>query len=119
MLQRLIPRFVSRLSAVLAVLGVLGLGAAPAHASLPVPSALLAQVLEGVVNLNTASSAQLQLLPGVGPATAAKIIAYRERRSFKTITQLMRIKGIGRQRFAAIRPHLAVEGETTLHVAAP
>jgi competence protein ComEA len=76
-------------------------------------------VLEGRINLNTATAAELELLPGVGPATAEKIIAYRERYTFRSITHLMRIKGIGRKRFEAMRPYLAVEGETTLHVASP
>jgi len=71
--------------------------------------------VEGTLNLNLATAAQLELLPGVGPATAAKIIAYRERRPFRTIRQLMRIKGIGAKRFEAMRPYLTIEGETTLH----
>jgi competence protein ComEA len=101
---------------------LMGLGAfagRPAHAALPMPTAMLAPVLEGSLNLNTATSEQLQLLPGVGPATAEKIIAYRERYPFRSIVQLKRIKGIGQKRFDAMRPYLAVEGETTLRVASP
>lgn len=105
------------LFATLTGLGVFGGGTA--HAALPVPAAMLASALEGQINLNTATAEQLQLLPGVGPATAAKIIAYRERRPFRAITHLMRIEGIGRKRFEAVRRYLTVEGETTLRVAAP
>jgi competence protein ComEA len=84
----------------------------------PTATLLLAgPTLEGQVNLNTATAAQLDLLPGVGPATAEKILAYRERHPFHRPAQLMRIKGIGKKKFARIRAYLVVEGETTLHVA--
>ena len=84
----------------------------------PTATLLLAgPTLEGQVNLNTATAAELDLLPGVGPATAEKILAYRERHPFQRPGQLMRIKGIGKKKFARIRAYLVVEGETTLHVA--
>jgi competence protein ComEA len=89
-----------------------------ATASSPAATLLLAgPTLEGQLNLNTATAEQLDLLPGVGPATAAKIISHRERHPFERPAQLMRIKGIGKKKFAKIRPYLVVEGETTLHVA--
>lgn len=101
---------------------ITGLGAftgRPAHAAPSVAAFMLAPALEGQINLNTATAAELQLLPGVGPATADKIIAYRERQPFRSITHLMRIKGIGRKRFDAVKPFLTIEGETTLRVASP
>ena len=81
-------------------------------------AAALAPSLDGHININTASGDQLQLLPGVGPATAAKIIEYRTRRPFGHPTHLMRIKGIGPKTFNAIRPYVVVEGETTLRAPA-
>ena len=72
--------------------------------------------LRGQVNLNTATVEQLDLLPGVGPATAAKIVNYRTRRPFRRPSHLMRIKGIGKKTFARLRKYLAVEGDTTLEV---
>src|SRR5438034_996295 len=53
--------------------GSAGTGAPPAHASSRKKSSA-----GSAVNLNTASAAELQDLPGVGPATAAKIIEYRQ-----------------------------------------
>jgi competence protein ComEA len=80
----------------------------------PAP-AKVATVLEGVVNLNTASEAQLTLLPGVGEAVARRIIAFREQHGpFQRPEDLMNVQGIGERTFDKLRPHLAVEGESTL-----
>jgi len=86
----------------------------PAFAAPGTPFALLGAALEGQLNINTATTEQLVLLPGVGPATAAKIIEYRARHPFQKLVHLMRVKGIGRKTFDTIAPHLVVEGETTL-----
>jgi competence protein ComEA len=69
--------------------------------------------LEGVVNLNTASLEELQLLPGVGPAKVRNIVAYRTKHPFRTVEELVRIKGIGRKMVRQLRLHLAVSGPTT------
>lgn len=69
--------------------------------------------MEGVVNLNTASVDVLALLPGIGPAKARSIAAYRLRRPFRTVDELVRIQGIGRRMVREIRPHLAVSGPST------
>lgn len=69
--------------------------------------------LEGVVNLNSASPEELQLLPGVGPAKVIAIVAYRSKHPFRTVDELVRIKGIGRKMVRALRLHLAVAGPTT------
>ncbi len=63
---------------------------------------------EDLVNINTASSAVLQGLPGVGPSRAAAIIAQRERRPFRRIEEIMRVKGIGRATFRELRSRLTV-----------
>lgn len=70
--------------------------------------------LEGRINLNTASEKELELLPGVGPSTARKIVAYRAKHPFKDTLHVMRIKGIGRKTYNEMKPFLALEGETTL-----
>lgn len=71
--------------------------------------------LEGVVNINTASPDELQLLPGVGPAKVRDIVAYRTKHRFRTTEELIRIKGIGRKMFRRLRLHLAVTGPTTAY----
>src|SRR3954452_10265138 len=77
------------------------------------PLAHAAQGVGGVVNLNTAESDVLGLLPGVGPSKAAQILAYRKRHPFRTVDELVRIKGIGRKMVRRLRAHLAVGGPTT------
>ena len=69
------------------------------------------------ININTATAAELDLLPGVGPSIAAKVLAYRESRSFGDITHLLRVKGIGRKTFKKLKPFLTIDGETTLRAA--
>lgn len=50
----------------------------------------------GKVNVNTATQAQLELLPGIGPALAKRIIDYRtEHGVFKSVDDLDKVKGIG------------------------
>jgi competence protein ComEA len=76
-------------------------------------SAASKRQLEGVVNVNTASADELQLLPGIGPAKVRNIVAYRTKHSFRTVEELVRIKGIGRKMFRRLRLHLATSGPTT------
>ncbi len=73
--------------------------------------------LDGVINLNTAPAAVLALLPGVGPSKAEAIVGYRTRRPFRTVDELVRIKGIGRKMVRRLRSHLAVSGPTTASAA--
>jgi competence protein ComEA len=61
------------------------------------------------VNLNTATAADLQALPGVGAATARLIIEHREKNGgFKKIEELMNIKGIGEKSFLKLKPMVVV-----------
>jgi competence protein ComEA len=84
---------------------------------LPAGDAQAAKGVDGVVNLNTAGVEVLALLPGVGPAKAAAILAYRRRRPFRPVDELVRIKGIGRKMVRRLRPHLSIAGPTTAAVA--
>jgi competence ComEA-like helix-hairpin-helix protein len=61
------------------------------------------------VNLNTASSAELQQVPGIGPATAEKILQARKSYGkFKTVNDLEAIRGIGPKRLDKMRKYLTV-----------
>jgi len=57
----------------------------------------------GLVNLNTASAAALESLPGIGPVTAAKIIAAREETPFATLDELVDRKVMNRGQLEGIR----------------
>jgi competence protein ComEA len=76
-------------------------------------AALAAKQVEGVVNLNTATAEELQMLPGIGPAKVRSILAYRSLHAFRTVDELVRIKGIGRKMLKRLRAHLTVTGPTT------
>jgi competence protein ComEA len=58
----------------------------------------------GAVSLNSASAAELTTLPGVGPATAAAIVAHREATGgYGSVEQLLDVKGIGPAKFESLR----------------
>ena len=62
------------------------------------------------ININTALTADLTSLPGIGEVTAERIIEYREKKKgFKKIEDLMNVKGIGEKKFAKIKDFIVVE----------
>jgi len=64
----------------------------------------------GLININTASQAELENLPNVGPATAKAIINYREKNGgFKSITDIMKITGIKQKTFDKIKDFICIE----------
>ena len=69
----------------------------------------------GVVNINTADTDQLSLLPRVGAKVAQRIIDYRnEHGKVAKTSDLMQVKGIGDKSFENLSSYLTVEGKTTL-----
>jgi competence protein ComEA len=106
---RLRPAAVAVAALLLAAASGLLAGAAAAKAS-----------ASGVVNVNTASAEELQLLPGVGAARAEAIIAVRQARGgFKAVDELTDVKGIGPAMLEKMRPHVTLSGRTTARSAKP
>jgi competence protein ComEA len=70
--------------------------------------------LSGVVNVNTATPDELQLLPGVGPSRARAIVEYRTQHgAFEKVEELLGVRGIGEKALEQMRPHVALSGKTT------
>jgi len=104
----------------LTIVAVITTGAPPAAAQQPssmkaarpaaaAKSAKPAATPTAPVNLNTATQAQLESLPGVGPKAAQRILEYRQKNGgFKKIEDLMNVKGIGEKSFLKLKPLLMV-----------
>lgn len=81
----------------------------PTPAPTPTP-AVSPAVSGGTINVNTANSAELELLPQIGPALAARIIEYRTTHgSFKSLNDLDKVKGIGPKTLAKLKPLIRFE----------
>jgi competence protein ComEA len=92
------------------VLMILGLGIAAQagqDAARRAPAAKASA--SGPVNLNTATVAQLEGLPGIGKSTAERIVEYREKSGgFKKIEDLMNVRGVGEKSFLKLKPLITV-----------
>ena len=65
---------------------------------------------DGLININTATSEQLQALSGIGPVTAGNIISHREARGgFATVEEILNVSGIGPVTFENIRDRITVD----------
>jgi len=65
---------------------------------------------DGKININTADETELIKLPGIGPATAQKIIDYRKTNgSFKSIEEIKNVSGIGDKKFEQIKDKIKVK----------
>jgi competence protein ComEA len=64
-----------------------------------------------MVNINTATAAELEQLPGIGARVAARIVEYRTKKGpFRKAEELMNVQGIGEKSFLKIRAQLTVTG---------
>jgi competence protein ComEA len=62
-----------------------------------------------LVNLNTATAAQLEGLPGIGKSTADRIVEYRQKSGgFKRVEDLMNVRGVGEKSFLRLKPLVTV-----------
>lgn len=76
----------------------------PAYEPKPMPVAGM------MIDVNTASADQLQLLPGIGPSRAAAIIESRNTQGpFRTVEDLARVRGIGPATVEGVRPYVRIE----------
>jgi competence protein ComEA len=93
------------IAAALAVLFALGLSAGSALAAAkPAPA--------GKINLNTATAEQLTAVPGIGVKLAARIVEHRQKNgTFKSVQELMNVKGVGEKSLVKLEPFLVTSGE--------
>ena len=72
-----------------------------------------AQAAGAPVDLNRASTDELQSLPGIGPVTAERIVTFRkEHGPFRRVEDLMKVKGIGEKSFQKLRSRVKVTDES-------
>ncbi len=84
-------------------------------AGLALAAAVPAAEGQAKVNVNTASAAQLALLPRIGPSVASRILEYRDANGpFKSVEDLLLVRGIGERTLELLKPYIALTGETTL-----
>ncbi len=76
-----------------------------------------AKVLQGVLNIDTASENDFAMLPGIGKITAHRIIKFREENGgFKNLQELTRVEGISQKMFTSFKDHLALTGKSDLKI---
>jgi competence protein ComEA len=88
-----------------------------AQSKAPSPSRAGAALAPGAqVNINTASAAELDALPGIGAKTAALIVEYRQKNGpFKKIEELMNVRGVGEKNFLKLKPQITVGAAKAEH----
>src|SRR5262249_24384082 len=75
----------------------------------PARSAAKPASTQAIVNLNSATAADLETLPGIGAKTAARIVEYRQKNGpFKKVEELMNVRGFGEKNFLKLKPQLTV-----------
>jgi len=81
----------------------------PDHLTAQEPPARTTSERPAPLNLNAATEAQLEALPGIGAATATRIVEYRKKNGpFKKAEELMNVKGIGEKSFLKLKALITV-----------
>jgi len=83
----------------------------PCEAETPPPEQSAIEQPHGArININTATAAELDLLPGIGPSLAESIISFREANGpFSSVEQLEEVRGIGPSKLAELEGLVSVE----------
>jgi competence protein ComEA len=110
---RIAPSFAA---AMLVVSSAVAVSSAAAQTSAPQSSpkssahtAASAVAPSTVININTATPAELDGLPGIGAKTAARIVEYRQKNGpFKKIEELMNVRGVGEKNFLKLKDRITV-----------
>lgn len=68
--------------------------------------------LKEVIDINRATSEELQRLPGIGPKLSQRILDERAKRLFRSVDELRRVPGIGPKTLEKLRPYVTVGGES-------
>jgi competence protein ComEA len=88
--------------------------AAAAQGNASTRSGAAKPAVTGTVNINSASTTDLEALPGIGAKTAARIIEYRQKNGpFKKIEELMNVRGVGEKNFLKLKEQITVAGAKT------
>ncbi len=70
-------------------------------------SSVIIEEIAVKISINTAQTGELDVLPGIGPALAHRIVAYRkEHGSFKTVEDIKKVKGIGNKLLEKMLPFI-------------
>ncbi len=76
--------------------------------------------IEGKVNINSATEAQIALLPGIGAKLAAEVVNFRTSNGgFKAVEDIKKVSGVGDKKFEKIKDFVILEGETTIKSTKP
>ena len=103
------------MTAIVLVLGLVATFASAQEAGRPPAKGATSSTSSGApINLNTATVAQLETLPGIGKSTAERILEYRQKNGgFKKVEDLMNVSGVGEKSFLKMKPLITVTAPTT------
>ena len=98
------------MTAIVLVLGLVATFASAQEAARPPAKGATSSASSGApINLNTATVAQLETLPGIGKSTAERILEYRQKNGgFKKVEDLMNVRGIGEKSFLKMKALITV-----------